>query len=49
MVGTQETLALARDCETLLLSRDGHDLANTTDYAHALARFFDRLPARQMA
>ncbi|MBK1705278.1 YqiA/YcfP family alpha/beta fold hydrolase [Halochromatium glycolicum] len=43
VVDAQETLALAGDCERLVLPRGGHELANTADYADTLARFIERI------
>lgn len=45
VVEARETLALAGRCERLVLPRGGHELANTDDYAKALARFVDRVTA----
>lgn len=46
VVDAQETQALAVGGERLVLSRGGHELANTEDYADRLADFITRVSER---
>ncbi len=43
VVDHRQTLALAAGAEVLVLTRGGHDLANTADYADAVRRFVKRI------